>query len=160
MELDKQFSKFEEFSGKQDSRYVSAVMAAFTFFKESGSTHPAGNFSSSDGTLVIVADPEGASCTYKLGEGSYEGRLPRKPLCYEGALSTGGGLIRQSRQVLVLQVGEDTLRAIVWPDVTVSMDPLRVLDVSRVHPQPQLALPRDHTSDADQSSVPGTTAGN
>ena len=133
-EMEKKRTAFEDFSRKQDRRYTAAVLAAVRHFKEAGTSIAGGHFASEDGTLTISADPEGAHCTYSVGDKKFTGRLPRKPLCFEGAISTSGGslLAENERRALILQVGNDLFRAIILPEPSATMDPLRIIDAARV----------------------------
>lgn len=153
-EIEEEIEKFQTYASKQDSLYTTSVMAAFSFFMKSGVPFADGAFSSSDGSVAVSANAEAANCTYRVGETTYKGRLPRKPLCYAGTVSSEGTILNQiSRQMLIVHVGEDDLRIIVWPDVSVPLDPLRVFEAKRELGQPQTVL----TESPNSAAVQGDT---
>ncbi|NIJ15153.1 hypothetical protein [Sphingobium vermicomposti] len=131
--LEKARTSFGQHAKEQDRKYRALLFAAFDFFKDHGSAEN-GSFCSDDKTFTLVTDPEGATCTYKLGDITLSGRLDKKPLCYEGRISGGsGGILNYTfKRVLILQVSQDTVRAIIWNDAIKEQDAMRIVTLAKV----------------------------
>ncbi|MEG3176326.1 hypothetical protein U1872_08805 [Sphingomonas sp. RB3P16] len=134
--MEKARKSFDEYAAEQDQRYKATIFAALEFFKGSDNRSVVGRFTSADSSVRIIADLEGATCSYKLGDVTLNGRLNRKPLCFEGTVSEGAALLSyKQRRMLVVQIADTKLRVIIWPEEVKEEDPLRVLDLERVPTQ-------------------------
>jgi hypothetical protein len=138
----KDIERFRSYARKQDQKFSTIIRAAYAHFRSSGAV-AIGRFATSDGNLVVIIGPDGADAALKLGATSYVGRLQRHPLSFEGTVSQVGVpvLTAGARNLLILQVGEESLRAILPPMNLEQREELQIFELYSAPETP--ALPAD-----------------
>jgi hypothetical protein len=128
---EKDIEKFRAYARKEDRKFAGTIRAAYTYFRSSDKA-AAGRFATADGSLVLVVGPESADATLKTGSATYSGRLPLHPLCFEGTLYELGAsaLMAGTKRILIVQVADESLRAIIPPTNLEGRDELQLLDLS------------------------------